>query len=92
MNKNLYAALQPNCDADIILMDGDNVYRCYIMPGYEQKPDDAPVEELPIWRIELVKRIEVGSSEIYHRLYPNGNSGFCFAAAQCQSYTYEFRK
>lgn len=91
MNKNLYAALQPNCDADIIIMDGDNVYRCYIMPGYEQTTDD-PVEELPIWRIELVQRIETGNTEIYHRLYPNGNSGFCNKAALYNTYTYAFRK
>lgn len=90
MQIGVYAAIQPHCDADLIIMDGNNIYNCWLMPNIDL--ENGNPEDLPHWRIEKIETLETNGVTTYRRLYPNGNPSFQFIANQYASYNYAYKK
>ena len=80
-----------SADADLVIIDGDDVYNCFLMPGVNNA-DNADVESLACWRIEKLAKTETDGVVTYRRLYPQGSAAFCFVAAQYSTYEYSYRK
>ena len=90
MLRNTYNT-SSSTDADLVIIAGDEVYNCYLMPGVNNE-DKAEVESLTCWRIEKLEKVETDGVVTYKRLYPQGSAAFCFAAAQYSTYEYSYRK
>lgn len=86
-----YNAIRPNCDADLVILDGDDVYNCYLLPGIDNA-DNTAVESLACWRIEKICMTEDDGVTTYKRLYPNGSTAFTFTATQYSTYSYAYKK
>ena len=80
-----------SADADLVFIDGDDVYNCFLMPGVNNA-DNADVASLACWRIEKLAKTNVDGVVTYRRLYPQGSAAFCFVAAQYNAYEYSYRK
>lgn len=78
-------------DADLVIIEGDDVYNCYLMPGVNNE-GNAEVESLACWRIEKLAKVESDGVVTYKRLYPQGSTAFCFAAALYKTYKYAYKK
>ncbi len=78
-------------DADLVIIEGDDVYNCYLMPGVNNE-GNAEVESLACWRIEKLAKVESDGLVTYKRLYPQGSAAFCFVAAQYSTYEYSYKK
>ncbi len=91
MLENTYNTVQLNRDADLVIIEGNDVYNCYLMPSVNNA-DNTSVESLPCWRIEKVSKIEQDDVVMYASLYPQGSTAFCFAAAQYKTYEYTYKK
>ena len=90
MFRSTYNTLS-SADADLVIIDGDDVYNCFLMPGVNNA-DNADVESLACWRIEKLAKTETDGVVTYRRLYPQGSAAFCFVAAQYSTYEYSYRK
>lgn len=91
MQSGIYAAIKPDCDADMVIIDGDNYYNCWLLPNVEHD-GTTNLEDLPFWRIEKIEKIEIDGKSIFRRMYPNGNTSFQFIVNQHTTYNYEFKK
>ncbi len=78
-------------DADLVIIDGDDVYNCFLMPSVNNE-GNADVESLACWRIEKLAKTDTDGVVTYRRLYPQGSAAFCFVAAQYNAYEYSYRK
>ena len=90
MFRSTYNTLS-SADADLVIIDGADVYNCFLMPGVNNE-DNADVESLACWRIEKLAKTETDGVVTYRRLYPQGSAAFCFVAAQYNTYEYSYRK
>ena len=90
MFRSTYNTLS-SADADLVIIAGDDVYNCFLMPGVNNA-DNANVESLACWRIEKLAKTNVDGVVTYRRLYPQGSAAFCFVAAQYNTYEYSYRK
>ncbi len=90
MLKSTYNAISSS-DADLVIIEGDDVYNCYLMPSVNNA-GNAEVESLACWRIEKLAKTETDGVVTYKRLYPQGSTAFCFAAAQYNTYEYSYKK
>lgn len=90
MFRSTYNTLS-SADADLVIIAGDDVYNCFLMPGVNNA-DNANVESLACWRIEKLAKTETDGVVTYRRLYPQGSAAFCFVAAQYNTYEYSYRK
>ena len=90
MFRSTYNTLS-STDADLVIIAGDDVYNCFLMPGVNNA-DNADVESLACWRIEKLAKTETDGVVTYRRLYPQGSAAFCFVAAQYNTYEYSYRK
>ena len=90
MFRSTYNTLS-SADADLVIIAGDDVYNCFLMPGVNNA-DNANVESLACWRIEKLAKNETDGVVTYRRLYPQGSAAFCFVAAQYGTYEYSYRK
>ena len=90
MFRSTYNTLS-SADADLVIIAGDDVYNCFLMPGVNNA-DNADVESLACWRIEKLAKTETDGVVTYRRLYPQGSAAFCFVAAQYNTYEYSYRK
>ena len=88
---NVYATLLPSKDADIIFLDGEDVYNCYLQPSVSNV-SGAALDTLPVWRIEKIEKTEADGVVRYRRLFPNGNPAFGFVAADYKLYNYSFKQ
>lgn len=92
MDKQLYAPMPANGEADIIIIQPNgNIYNCYLLPGYENKVGE-DIENQPLWRIEKIEKHEAEGVTTFRRLYPNGSTTFSFCAANHSQYEYSFKK
>ena len=90
MLKSTYNTIS-STDADLVIIEGDDVYNCYLMPGVNNE-NNADVESLAFWRIEKLEKVETDGLVTYKRLYPQGSAAFSFIAAQYSTYEYSYRK
>ena len=90
MITQLYAPIPAACDAEIVIIEGDDIYNMWHLPSNVLA--DVFLNQQPIWRIERIHKTENNGITTYTRMYPDGNTGFAFVADEYYQYTYTFKK
>lgn len=90
MNQQLYAPIPAACDAEMVIIEGDDIYNLWHLQNAVQA--DIFLNQQPIWRIERIHKTEANGVTTYTRMYPDGNTGFVYVADNYNRYTYTFKK
>lgn len=91
MLNSTYNAMRSDCNADIVILDGDDVYNCYLLPGINNE-DNIAVDSLAYWRIEKIAKTEANGVVTYKRLYPDGSAAYAYSVTQYKTYTYSYKR
>ena len=79
--------------ADYVLENGNKTYLCSLNPNEVDHTSNTPIEDQPVWKIQLIETVTVNGKNITRTKYPNGmSSAYIFAASDCETLTYEYQK